>query len=39
MGISIARKNPYGGSIVLESVNSYMNKIGKDCVKSNKLTS
>lgn len=28
VGISIARKNPYGGQVVLDSVNSYLSKIG-----------
>jgi D-cysteine desulfhydrase len=29
VGISIARKNPYGSQVVLESVNSYLNSIDK----------
>lgn len=32
LGISNARKNPYGGQVVLDSVNSYMKNIGKDTV-------
>lgn len=30
IGISIARKNPYGGQVVLDSVNSYLEGIKKD---------
>ncbi|WP_326907817.1 1-aminocyclopropane-1-carboxylate deaminase/D-cysteine desulfhydrase [Sedimentibacter sp. MB31-C6] len=32
VGISNARKNPYGGEVVLDSVNSYMESIGLDNV-------
>lgn len=32
IGISNARKNPYGGQVVLESVNSYLAHIGEECV-------
>ncbi|MBV1819012.1 pyridoxal-phosphate dependent enzyme [Bacteroidales bacterium MSK.15.36] len=30
IGISVARKNPYGGQVVLDSVNSYLKNIKKD---------
>lgn len=30
IGISIARTNPYGGQVVLESVNSYLDSLGKE---------
>ena len=30
VGISIARKNPYGGQVVVDSVNSYLETIGKE---------
>ena len=32
IGISNARKNPYGGQVVLDSVNSYLNSIGIESV-------
>lgn len=34
IGISNARKNPYGGQVVLASVNSYLDSIGKENVTS-----
>lgn len=34
IGISNARKNPYGGQVVLDSVNSYLEHVGEDCVGS-----
>ena len=34
IGISNARKKPYGGQIVLDSVNSYLEHIGKESVGS-----
>ena len=34
IGISNARKNPYGGQVVLDSVNSYLGHIGEDGVGS-----
>lgn len=33
IGISNARKNPYGGQVVLDSVNSYLKHIGEENVK------
>jgi D-cysteine desulfhydrase len=38
IGISNARKNPYGGQIVLESVNSYLENIGIPPVSSSEIT-
>lgn len=32
VGISIARKNPYGSKVVNDSVNSYMESVGRECV-------
>lgn len=32
IGISIARKNPYGKDIIVDSVNSYMNKMGSNLI-------
>lgn len=32
IGISNSRKNPYGGQVVLDSVNSYLEHVGEDCV-------
>lgn len=32
IGISNARKNPYGGQVVLDSINDYMISIGRDAV-------
>ncbi|MGM0609243.1 MAG: 1-aminocyclopropane-1-carboxylate deaminase/D-cysteine desulfhydrase [Candidatus Muiribacteriota bacterium] len=32
IGISNARKNPYGGQVILDSVNSYLKSIGKDLI-------
>lgn len=37
IGISNARKNPYGGQIVLESVNSYLEHIGIESVGSEEI--
>ncbi len=37
VGISNARKNPYGGQVVLESVNSYLDSIGKKHVTSKNI--
>lgn len=34
VGISIARKNPYGSKIVLNSVNDYLKKLGREYVTS-----
>ena len=34
VGISNARKNPYGGQVVLDSVNSYLGHIGEESVGS-----
>lgn len=34
IGISNARKNPYGGQVVLDSVNSYLGHIGEESVGS-----
>ncbi len=34
VGISNARKNPYGGKVILDSVNSYLKSIGKKDVNS-----
>ena len=34
IGISNARKNPYGGQVVLNSVNDYLKNIGKDGINS-----
>lgn len=34
IGISNARRNPYGGQVVLDSVNAYLTSIGMDCVNS-----
>ena len=34
IGISNARKNPYGGQVVLDSVNSYLEHIGEESVGS-----
>jgi D-cysteine desulfhydrase len=34
IGISNARKNPYGGQVVLESVNSYLKSIGEESVSA-----
>lgn len=38
IGISIARKNPYGGQVVLESVNSYINSLGKVSITDEAIT-
>lgn len=38
IGISIARKNPYGGQVVLDSVNSYLKSMGRDCVTIKYIT-
>lgn len=32
VGISIARRNPYGGKVILDSVNSYLESLGKDYI-------
>ncbi len=32
IGISIARKNPYGGQVVLNSVNSYLKSVGREYI-------
>jgi D-cysteine desulfhydrase len=32
IGVSNARRNPYGGQVVLDSVNSYLKFIAEDCV-------
>ncbi|MSU00245.1 1-aminocyclopropane-1-carboxylate deaminase/D-cysteine desulfhydrase [Tissierella pigra] len=37
IGISIARKNPYGGQVVLDSVNSYLEYLKKDKVDIGKV--
>ena len=37
VGISIARKNPYGGQVVLDSVNSYLKSIEKDKLDIKKI--
>lgn len=37
IGISVARKNPYGGQVILDSVNSYLEYIGKNCVGSDTI--
>lgn len=37
IGISIARKNPHGEQIVLDSVNSYMNSIDKEVITSKEI--
>ncbi|NMA66958.1 MAG: pyridoxal-phosphate dependent enzyme [Clostridiaceae bacterium] len=34
VGVSNARKNPHGGQVVLESVNNYLNSIGKELATS-----
>lgn len=34
IGISNARRNPYGGQVVLDSVNEYLTSIGMGCVNS-----
>jgi D-cysteine desulfhydrase len=38
IGISIARKNPYGGQVVLDSVNSYLESMGRECVTIEYIT-
>lgn len=38
IGISNARKNPYGGKVVLESVNSYLTKQNKQKINSKDIT-
>lgn len=37
IGISNARRNPYGGQVVLDSVNDYLASIGMDCVISDAI--
>lgn len=37
IGISNARKNPYGGQVVLDSVNSYLGQIGEESVGSESI--
>lgn len=34
IGISNARRNPYGGQVVLDSVNEYLTNIGMSCINS-----
>jgi D-cysteine desulfhydrase len=37
VGISIARKNPYGGQVVLDSINDYLEGIGRKGITSNHI--
>lgn len=37
VGISIARKKPYGSKVVLDSVNDYLGSIGKKFISSNEI--
>lgn len=38
VGISIARKNPYGAQVVLDSVKCYLKSIGRECVATKHIT-
>ncbi|NLX03265.1 MAG: pyridoxal-phosphate dependent enzyme [Syntrophomonadaceae bacterium] len=38
VGISIARKKPYGGQVVLDSVNSYLKSVGRDSISLKHIT-
>src|SRR5699024_61265 len=37
VGISVARKNPYGGKVVLDSVNDYLHSIGENSITDKEL--
>lgn len=37
VGVSIARKNPYGSNIVIDSVNNYLKVLGKNFVNDNEV--